>query len=92
MTGLRPKSGIHKIKAHMLSNAQVPTCRHHEFLLNSNESACSARVPAAIEAAKAAASGLARYLENPGALLAPALARQHDNLDPKLYRGWQWFR
>ena len=60
----------------MLQNdgADLPPPR---LLLNSNESAFGPS-PAAIEAARAAASGLSRYLENPGARLAPALARAHD--------------
>lgn len=45
--------------------------------LNSNESAFGPCL-SAIDAATAAASNLARYLENPGSLLAPALAKRHD--------------
>jgi histidinol-phosphate aminotransferase len=75
MTALRPKSGIHQIKAHMLSNDSndgPPT----RVALNSNESAFGPS-PLAIDAARAASSNLERYLENPGALLAPVLARHH---------------
>ncbi len=75
MTALKPKSGIHQIKAHMLSNdsSDYPPAR---IALNSNESAFGPS-PLAIKAAQAAASNLHRYLENPGSLLAPALARRH---------------
>ena len=72
---LRPKSGISQIKAHMLHNdlCEYPPPR---VLLNSNESAFGPS-PMAIEAARAAASGLCRYLENPAAQLGPALARRY---------------
>jgi len=75
MTALRPKSGIHQIKAHMLSNdsSDFPPIR---IALNSNESAFGPCQPA-IDAATAATSSLARYLENPVSLLAPALAKRH---------------
>ncbi len=75
MTGLRPKSGIQHIKPHMLQNdgSDLPPPR---ILLNSNESAFGPS-PTAIEAARAATAGLSRYLENPGSLLAPALAQAH---------------
>ncbi len=75
MPALRPKSGIHQIKAHMLSNdsSDFPPAR---IALNSNESAFGP-CQSAIDAAAAAAANLARYLENPGSLLAPALARRH---------------
>ena len=87
MTGLRPKSGILEIKAHMLSNvgADLPPPR---ILLNSNESAFGPS-PHAIEAAAAAAAGLERYLENPVSLLGPAIARRH-GLDPcQMALAWQ---
>jgi histidinol-phosphate aminotransferase len=75
MTALRPKSGIYQIKAHMLSNdsSDYPPIR---IALNSNESAFGP-CQSAIDAARAAASNLARYLENPISLLAPALAKRH---------------
>ena len=59
----------------MVSNASSdsPPAR---ILLNSNESAFGP-CQAAIDAARGAVTNLARYLENPGALLAPALARRH---------------
>jgi histidinol-phosphate aminotransferase len=75
MSQLRPKSGIDNIKAHMLSdaaNAYPPV----SIALNSNESAFGPG-PQAIEAARAAASDLERYLENPTPMLATALAHRH---------------
>lgn len=59
----------------MLSNAGAgyPPPR---VLLDSNESAFGPS-PHAIAAAAAAGAGLGRYLENPGALLSPALAERH---------------
>ncbi len=80
MSELRPKQGIHNIKPHMLSagDDDYPPA---SILLNSNESAFGPG-PAAIEAATAAVSGIERYLENPTALLAPALAKRH-GLDPR---------
>lgn len=75
MSELRPKTGIQQIKAHMLSNesSDYPPAR---IALNSNESAFGP-CQAAIDAASAAASHLERYLENPVALLGPALAHAH---------------
>ena len=75
MPALRPKSGIHQIKAHMLANdsSDFPPTR---IALNSNESAFGP-CQSAIDAARAAAVNLGRYLENPVSLLAPALARRH---------------
>ena len=59
----------------MLTNASVdyPPPR---ILLNSNESAFGPS-PAARAAAASACTGLERYLENPGRLLAPALAHRY---------------
>ena len=82
MQALRPKQGINKIKAHMLSydSTGLPPV---SIALNSNESAFGP-CQAAIAAASAATASLGRYLENPGSLLAPALAKRHglnaDNL------------
>ena len=75
MTKLKPKSGIHNIKAHMLANdaREYPPVR---VALNSNESAFGP-CQAAVEAATAASHNLTRYLENPTSLLAPALAQRH---------------
>lgn len=75
MSQLRPKTGIDNIKAHMLSPAahiHVPV----SIALDSNESAFGPSQHA-IEAARAAASNLERYLENPTAPLASALALRH---------------
>lgn len=76
MTGLRPKSGIERIKPHMLANNadDLPPAR---ILLNSNESAFGP-CQAAIDAAVAASRNLTRYLENPVSLLGPTLAKRYD--------------
>ena len=75
MQALRPKPGIKNIKAHMLSydSTDLPPV---SIGLNSNESAFGPS-QAAIAAASAATFSLERYLENPGSLLAPALAHRH---------------
>ncbi|MCP4768617.1 MAG: aminotransferase class I/II-fold pyridoxal phosphate-dependent enzyme [Gammaproteobacteria bacterium] len=75
MSQLRPKSGIDNIKPHMLSDAasDYPPV---SIALNSNESAFGPSQHA-IEAARAAASNLERYLENPTPMLASALAHRH---------------
>ena len=80
MSQLRPKQGIQNIKPHMLSVASddYPPA---SIRLNSNESAFGPS-PAALAAASAAVTGIERYLENPAALLAPALAKRHD-LEPE---------
>lgn len=80
MSQLQPKQGIQNIKPHMLSVASddYPPA---SILLNSNESAFGPS-PTAIAAASAAVTGIERYLENPAALLAPALAKRHD-LEPE---------
>ena len=76
LMALRPKSGIHQIKAHMLNNdpGAYPPPR---ILLNSNESAFGP-CQAAIDAATASAKDLFRYLENPVSRLGPALAHRHN--------------
>jgi len=79
MSQLRPKQGIHNIKPHMLSGG-LDDYPPASILLNSNESAFGPS-PGAIAAASAAVTGIERYLENPSALLAPALAKRH-GLDP----------
>lgn len=79
MSELRPKSGIYQIKAHMLAN-DSSDYTPIRIALNSNESAFGP-CQSAVEAARATASNLARYLENPTALLAPAIAKRH-GLDP----------
>jgi histidinol-phosphate aminotransferase len=75
MSQLRPKSGIDNIKPHMLSDvaSDYPPV---SIALNSNESAFGPSQHA-IEAARAAASNLERYLENPTPILASALAHRH---------------
>jgi histidinol-phosphate aminotransferase len=74
MSLLRPKSGIHQIKAHMLANdsSDYPPIR---IALNSNESAFGP-CQSAIDAARASSVNLARYLENPVSLLAPLIAKR----------------
>ena len=74
MSLLRPKSGIHQIKAHMLANdsSDYPPTR---IALNSNESAFGP-CQSAIDAARASSVNLARYLENPVSLLAPLIAKR----------------
>lgn len=75
MSRLRPKTGISRIKAHMLSdtaNDYPPV----SIALNSNESAFGPS-QYAIQAARASVANIQRYLENPTALLAPAIAQQH---------------
>lgn len=79
MSSLYPKQGIGRIKSHMLS-AQAEGLPPVSIALNSNESAFGPS-PLAVSAFQAAASGLERYLENPGSLLAPALADSF-GLDP----------
>ncbi|MDH3634913.1 MAG: aminotransferase class I/II-fold pyridoxal phosphate-dependent enzyme [Gammaproteobacteria bacterium] len=75
MSQLRPKQSIDRIKAHMLS-AEPGDYPPPAILLNSNESAFGPS-QYAVQAARAAATTLHRYLENPASLLAPALARRH---------------
>jgi histidinol-phosphate aminotransferase len=72
MSCLCPKQGIDRIKPHMLTGeaAGLPPV---SIALNSNESTFGPS-PLAVAAFQAAASGLERYLEDPGAALAPALA------------------
>jgi histidinol-phosphate aminotransferase len=74
MSLLRPKSGIHQIKAHMLANdsSDYPPIR---IALNSNESAFGP-CQSAIDAARESSVNLARYLENPVSLLAPLIAKR----------------
>jgi histidinol-phosphate aminotransferase len=76
---LRPKSGIHQIKAHMLVN-DLEAFPPPRILLNSNESAFGP-CQSAIDAAAATAKDLFRYLENPLSRLGPALAMRH-GLEP----------
>jgi len=75
MSELCPKSGIGNIKPHMLS-ATADNYPPVSIALNSNESAFGASQHA-IAAARAAASSLERYLENPTPILASALAQHH---------------
>ncbi|WP_170765077.1 pyridoxal phosphate-dependent aminotransferase [Ruegeria lacuscaerulensis] len=78
MVVARAKAGIDKIKPHMVGGATqaVPPV---SILLNSNESVYGPS-PHALAAARAAVSGIERYLENPDQVLAPAIA-EHFDLD-----------
>src|SRR6185312_12803050 len=71
MAATRAKAGIDRIRPHMIANAD-----HAAFpaaiLLNSNESAYGPS-PQAAAAARAAITGLERYLDNPDHTLAPAI-------------------
>ncbi|WP_298854127.1 histidinol-phosphate transaminase [uncultured Ruegeria sp.] len=70
----RAKSGIDRIKPHMVGGASVDV-PPPAILLNSNESVFGPS-PAARAAARAAISNIERYVENPDRILAPAIAAQ----------------
>lgn len=72
MTIALAKPGIDRIKPHMVSGASS-TVPPASVLLNSNENAFGPS-PWARQAARAAASNIERYLENPDHILAPAIA------------------
>ncbi len=76
MSKPRSKSGINRIKPHMLAE-DLFTRTPVRISLNSNENAHGPS-PNAIIAAKAAVTGLERYFENPRSVLAPALAHRFD--------------
>lgn len=78
MTVALAKAGIDRIKPHMVSEA-ANIAPPSAVLLNSNESAFGPS-PIARDAARAAASSIERYLENPDHILAPAIA-SHFGLD-----------
>jgi len=74
-----PRPGTENIKAHMLGG--VPgDLRPPAVLLHSNESAYGAS-PHALEAMRAAVTGVERYLEFPDRLLCPAIGAA-EGLDP----------
>ncbi len=78
MTLALAKSGISRIKPHMVAGA-IDASPPPSVLLNSNESAFGpSRLARA--AAQAATSSIERYLENPDLTLAPAIA-EHFGLD-----------
>lgn len=79
MTTPAPRSGTEKIKAHMLGGL-AGDLRPPAVLLHSNESAYGASAYA-LEAMRAAVTGVERYLEFPDRLLCPAIAAAED-LDP----------
>lgn len=68
------KHGIQHIKAHMIADGD-PALPPVSIALNSNESAFGPS-QRATDAAIAAASGLERYLEDPGKVLKPAIAER----------------
>lgn len=78
MTIAPAKAGIDRIKPHMVAGTgcAIPPA---SILLNSNESAFGPS-PNARAAARAAASSIERYLENPDNVLAPVIA-DHFGLD-----------
>ena len=79
MTTPSPRPGTEKIKAHMLGG--VPgDLRPPAVLLHSNESAFGAS-PHALQAMRAAVSGVERYLEFPERILCPAIGAA-ESLDP----------
>ena len=74
-----PRPGTKRIKAHMLGGAP-DGLRPPGILMHSNESAYGASPPA-LEAARAAVSGMERYLEQPERIMCPAIGEAH-GLDP----------
>ena len=74
-----PRPGTTKIKAHMLGGTPGDL-RPPAVLLHSNESAYGAS-PYALDAMRAAVTGVERYLEFPDRLLCPAIGAA-ENLDP----------
>lgn len=74
-----PRQGTTRIKAHMLGG--VPSGQRPPAIrLNSNESAYGAS-PHALAAARAAVSGIERYIESPEVFMRPAIAAA-TGLDP----------
>lgn len=74
MAVMRAKLGIDQISPHMLGDAGASSAPASIFL-NSNESAYGPS-PHALVAARAAVSGIARYLENADGALAPVIAER----------------
>lgn len=79
MPAPKPRPGTKLIKPHMLGGA-ADGARPPAMLLHSNESAYGAS-PRALEAMRAAVTGIERYLEFPERLLCPAIGRV-EGLDP----------
>lgn len=75
----QPRPGTEKIKAHMLGGTPGDL-RPPAVLLHSNESAYGAS-PHALDAMRAAVTGVERYLEFPDRLLCPAIGAA-EGLDP----------
>lgn len=74
MAVMYAKAGIDQIRPHMIrgvDGARSPA----SIFLNSNESAYGPS-PHAVTAARAAVTGIARYLEDPDGALAPVIARR----------------
>ena len=68
-----PKSGIGRIKMHMVAaDTHAPPAA---FALNSNENSFGPS-PQAVEAARAACAGIAKYVEGQNEILAPAIAER----------------
>ena len=68
-----PKSGIGQIKMHMVAaDTNAPPAA---FALNSNENAFGPS-PQAVDAARAACAGIAKYVEGQNDILAPAIAER----------------
>ena len=74
MACISPKTGIGRIKQHMLSG-EADGLPPVSIALNSNESTFGPS-PRAVAALTAAGSGLERYLEAPEAAMSPALAKR----------------
>ena len=72
MAVARAKSGIDKIRPHMVGSAVI-AAQPAAILLNSNESVYGPS-PCAAAAARAAVAGVARYFESPDETLAPVIA------------------
>ncbi|MGE0005337.1 MAG: histidinol-phosphate transaminase [Parvibaculaceae bacterium] len=79
------KAGIDLIRPHMLGGAD-DTAPPASIFLNSNESAYGP-CPGAAAAARAAVAGVARYLEDPDRVLAPAIARRFGLQEDRITTG-----
>ena len=85
MVALRAKTGIDQIRPHMIGDTGG-TWPPASIFLNSNESAYGPS-PHAITAARAAVTGIARYLENPDGALAPVIAKRFGLRDNQITIG-----
>ncbi|MFU0507048.1 pyridoxal phosphate-dependent aminotransferase [Pseudaminobacter sp. NGMCC 1.201702] len=82
---VRAKAGIDLIRPHMLGGADEASLPVSIFL-NSNESAYGPS-PNAAAAARAAVAGVARYLESPDQVLAPAIAKRFGLQEERITTG-----